>query len=175
MASWTVRLESVDQRMFLALAAHRAPALTWLMIGLSALAGPVLVIPLTLVLASGLVPEVATAGRVAAIVLAASHLVVQVVKRLASRPRPSDALGVASMTRNPKCFSFPSGHATAALSVALPLAHALPSVVGYPVLVLGLLVGVSRWYLGVHYPGDVLAGWTLAALTWVALPSRWLA
>ena len=50
-----------------------------------------------------------------------------------------------------------------ATRLRFPLAQARPSVVGYPVLALGLLVGVSRCYLGVHYPGDVLAGWTLAA------------
>ena len=34
-----------------------------------------------------------------------------------------------------------------------------------PVLPLGLLVGVSRCYLGGHYPGDVAAGWTIASVS----------
>ena len=69
-------------------------------------------------------------------------------------------------------FSFPSGHA--ALSMVaygvlgvlvmrsrLPIAVRRVIVVALGVLV--LLIGLSRVWLGVHYPTDVLAGWTAGA------------
>ncbi|HET7630334.1 MAG TPA: phosphatase PAP2 family protein [Candidatus Saccharimonadales bacterium] len=59
--------------------------------------------------------------------------------------------------------SFPSDHATAALAMAVGLSlftrwRALAA----GVIVLALLVGLSRVFVGVHYPGDVLAGWLIA-------------
>ncbi|HSJ07355.1 MAG TPA: phosphatase PAP2 family protein [Longimicrobiales bacterium] len=50
----------------------------------------------------------------------------------------------------------------AALSVGLGLAALLPGIAGMAAVATGLLVGVTRCYLGVHYPGDVVAGWLLA-------------
>ncbi len=69
-------------------------------------------------------------------------------------------------------FSFPSGHAMGSMAVVLALVVlAWPTRWRWPVIVLGMvfvvLVGVSRVYLGVHFPSDVLAGWG-AALAWVA-------
>ena len=101
------------------------------------------------------------AGRRAAFALVGSHLCVQLLKRTISRARPSMPVGITSLIEAPDRFSFPSGHAAAALSVALGASLAVPAAA--PVLLAaGLLVGVSRCYLGVHYPGDVLAGWLLA-------------
>ncbi len=76
-------------------------------------------------------------------------------------------------------YGFPSGHTMASLALVLALYALLaPS---YPrlarwVLGLGLpwalLVGLSRLYLQVHYPSDVLAGWALSFL-WVGGAALW--
>lgn len=68
-------------------------------------------------------------------------------------------------------YSFPSGHAMGSMAtVAALVALAWGTRWRWPILALGgafvALVGLSRLYLGVHYPSDVLTGW-LAALAWV--------
>jgi undecaprenyl-diphosphatase len=73
--------------------------------------------------------------------------------------------------------SFPSGHAMMSAAVYLTLGALLArSVTGWQsrvfcvfiAVVLTVLVGISRVYLGVHYPTDVLAGWTAGAI-WAML------
>lgn len=88
------------------------------------------------------------------------------------RPRPD-------LTGTVKVFtaSFPSGHATVSAVVYLTLGTILAQLTAdrafriyfYSVAVaLTALVGVSRVYLGVHYPTDVLAGWSLGT-AWALL------
>lgn len=104
----------------------------------------------------------------AALALVISHLVIQVAKRLIGRPRPSTAHPGRAAIANPDRFSFPSGHSASSLAVALAYATAFPALT-LPLVTIGLLVGWSRVMLGVHYPGDVLAGQCIAALTVLAL------
>ncbi len=114
--------------------------------------------------------EPRSVGARAAFALAASHLAVQAIKRSVNRPRPRLPGGIESLVHAPDRFSFPSGHAAASLSIALPLATTLPLPAAGGVLGLAALVGISRSYLGVHYPGDVAAGWLLAAAGYLAAP-----
>ena len=74
-------------------------------------------------------------------------------------------------------YSFPSGHATGSMALALAIGVAVwgrprGGLVAAASLAAALVVGASRVELGVHYPSDILAGWlvagaTVAVLTWI--------
>lgn len=111
---------------------------------------------------------IALAARHALATLVVSHVGVQMVKRSVSRPRPSRAGGWSALVAEPDRFSFPSGHSCAAMAVAFSYALAFP-VVAPALVTLAVLVGASRIFLGVHYPGDVVAGQLIAIATAVLI------
>ncbi len=163
-----LRLDHHDERFLHALVSRRRPLLDGLMRAVTHLGGAVSSIAVALLLWAGAVPGLQAAGAKATFALAASFLVVQVLKRTISRPRPEMPVGFDSLTRAPDRFSFPSGHSAASLSIALPVAVAVGGVPGTAILLLGLVIGFSRAYLGVHYPGDIAAGWVLSLLAQLA-------
>jgi undecaprenyl-diphosphatase len=87
------------------------------------------------------------------------------IKRLTSRPRPCVVLpDVVRLVAPPDEFSFPSGHTAAAFVMFTVLGSAYAAL-AVPLAVLSVLIGVSRVYLGVHYPSDVAAGALLGCLS----------
>lgn len=85
------------------------------------------------------------------------------IKQLTTRKRPCHAMpGIQNLVEPPDEFSFPSGHTAAATVAALLFSAALPALAP-GMAALALLIGVSRVYLGVHYPSDVLMGVVLGS------------
>ena len=94
------------------------------------------------------------------------------LKELFDRPRPDLEHAARVFTA-----SFPSGHATLSAVTFLTLGALLTRVTAdrkaklyfmATAIVLTLLVGLSRLYLGVHYPSDIIAGWCVGS-AWAVL------
>lgn len=122
----------------------------------------------------------ALSNRLAALMVAVavigSHLLNGVLKAAFERPRP-ELFVLETPFQRPVSASFPSGHAMAAMVTYFLFAYLIGRLGGkgwFKVLVnllaaiLVLAIGLSRMYLGVHYPSDVIAGY-LIGFAWATI------
>ena len=79
-------------------------------------------------------------------------LMVHGLKNWVNEPRPDGAP-----------YSFPSGHTCASIGAALAMYPFLERKWGIPLVILAVLISLSRLYVGVHYPTDVLGGAVVGA------------
>lgn len=165
--------QGFDERVLRWIAAHRSPALDEVMLEITTLGNGAVLVMLVLV-ASVFLWLTKHKWSVALLLFAVigGKVLNVVLKGIFGRPRPSmvDAVDTVSS------LSFPSGHAmssfvtygaVAYLVARLEPTRTLRAVTWTLASLIILAIGISRMYLGVHYPSDVLAGF-LGGLAWLA-------
>lgn len=146
---------------------HMNPVFTFIVKLITDLGGPIIIASICIVLLSLSVTRKKYGVPVVITVIIAS-IVNLILKNIFARPRP-DVLRLVKETS----YSFPSGHSmiNAALYTIIILLILKQSnlklrkiIISLALVLLFVLIGISRVYLGVHYLGDVVAGWTLGIL-----------
>lgn len=81
------------------------------------------------------------------------------LKNAVARTRPYDAIEQIRCLIGPQSdYSFPSGHTAIAFAASVPVFIILNKVIGSVMIVFSILMGLSRIYICVHYPTDVICG-----------------
>lgn len=111
------------------------------------------------------------------VTLAVAFVAATAVAHLSAQVRPFQTHQVHQLIPHEPGLSLPSDHATAAFALAFGVGLFLHRRWGLLLLLAALVVGVSRIWVGVHYPGDIAVAVAIAGLAAaeVGLWSRWRA
>ncbi|NLE77732.1 MAG: phosphatase PAP2 family protein [Chloroflexi bacterium] len=164
-SSLVIAGSDVDRSALASMATLRRPLLTQAFTAVTQLGSTVVVGAAALLLTGWLARRRACWPLGPALVTAAAALISEGLKLVVHRPRPEVVEALVTVVS----YSYPSGHALvsltfyslAAKAVAARLGGRWRPVVWAGALLIILLVGASRVYLGVHYPSDVLAGYAI--------------
>ena len=82
-----------------------------------------------------------------------------ILKNAIGRIRPYEVIdGLQCIVGKAVDYSFPSGHSGSSFAAAVVIAWLFPKKYGIPAILLAALIAISRLYVGIHYPTDVLFG-----------------
>ncbi|SER80968.1 phosphatase PAP2 family protein [Salipaludibacillus aurantiacus] len=97
--------------------------------------------------------------------LTVSHVIAHFLKKKYCRERPYNSVAGCNLVSAPlKDYSFPSGHSTAAFSLAVTFSLHAP-MLSLILLPLAGCIAMSRMYLGLHYPSDCIIGALLGSIS----------
>ena len=105
-------------------------------------------------------PKTRKLGMMCGAALVVNLVICNLILKLAvARVRPYETIeGLELIVGKAYDWSFPSGHSSGGFAVGTVIFMETKKRVGVPVLILALLIALSRLYVGIHYPTDVLFG-----------------
>lgn len=112
------------------------------------------------------IPKTRKVGIVCLCSMAVTFIVCNLgMKNIVARTRPYEVIdGLQRLVAAETSYSFPSGHSSSAFACAVVIFKEMPKKFGIPALSFAIIIALSRLYVGVHYPSDVLSGVLLGTI-----------
>ena len=164
-------LSLLDNQLLTFFYLHRAPLLTIIMKSISMFGFEIPIILGVIIFIAAFIRKYRKEAFIFAFIVGMAPVINEILKRIIQRPRPFFYPLVSAGS-----YSFPSNHAAISFVFYAVLTYliyrftrsvrlaAISALFSFSLI---LMVGISRIYLGVHYPTDVLAGW-LVGLCWLS-------